>query len=175
MPTTTDTIRAKIDAFLEDIQALTRAAALEAVQGALSGGARAPRGRRVARRRIGGAVRRAAPVVGRVAKRGKRTTEDVAATGAQILAFVKAHPGCSSEQIKAGLGMAKKDIALPILRLRAEKRLKITGQKRGTKYFAGGAGPRAAAKPARKARRKMSPEHKKALLERLAKARAAKS
>jgi hypothetical protein len=51
-----------------------------------------------------------------------------------------------SEQIQAGLKLSKKDIALPLLRLRADKRIKITGQKRGTKYFAGGAGPKAGTK-----------------------------
>ncbi|MCC7172803.1 MAG: hypothetical protein IT459_20310 [Planctomycetes bacterium] len=181
MPTTTESIRSKIDAFLTEIESLTRQAALDAVRAALSGNASTPapraNGRRVARR---AATKPAAPK----GKRAKRTTEDVAEFGAKILAFVKSNPGCSSEQIQAGLGLSKKDIQLPIIRLREEKRLKTTGQKRGTKYYAGGAAPKATpvkraapkAKPvAAKKRKAMSPEQKAALLERLAKARAARA
>ena len=177
MPTTTESIRSKIDAFLTEIESLTRQAALDAVRAALSGNApsAAPRanGRRVARR---AATKPAAPK----GKRAKRTSEDVAEFGAKILAFVKSNAGCSAEQIQAGLGLSKKDVQLPIIRLREERKLKTTGQKRGTKYFAGGAGPKAAApkaKPvaAKKKRKAMSPEQKAALLERLAKARAARA
>jgi hypothetical protein len=172
MPNTTEQIRAKIDAFLQEIESMTRAVALEAVQSALGGGVRtAPRG-------VGRVVRRAAPAVRRVAKREKRTTEDVAATGERILAFVKSNAGCSVEQIREGLGLSKKDVALPILRLKSERKLKTTGQKRGTRYFAGGGAPKAAKRVAPKASKKrkpMAPAQKAALLERLAKARAARS
>ncbi|MCE9593007.1 MAG: hypothetical protein K8S98_02335 [Planctomycetes bacterium] len=180
MSNSTEAIRAKIDAFLTDIQALTRAAALEAIHSALSGGATP------ARRGVGRVARPAAPVVRRIAKRAKRTTEDVAATGARILAFVKSNAGCSVEQIREGLGLSKKDVALPIVRLKAERKLKTTGQKRGTKYFAGGSAtktpkpvaPKAAkrvAPVAAKRRKPMAPAQKAALLERLANARAARA
>ncbi|MCK6447909.1 MAG: hypothetical protein L6Q99_16065 [Planctomycetes bacterium] len=179
MPTSTDQIRQKIAAFVTEIETLTRQAALEAVQAAL-GGVAAPA--RAARPSAPSAPRKPAPR----AKGGKRTPEQVAADAEKILAFVKSNAGCSAEQIQAGLGLSKKDIALPLLRLREEKRVKITGQKRGTKYFAGGAGAPTAATPAKRAapkakpvaakkRKPMSPEQRKALLERLAKARAART
>lgn len=189
MPTATATIRSRIDAFVQEIESLTRLAALEAVHTVLSGSAPSALQRSPARRigrGIGRVARPAAPISRSAGKRAKRTTEDVAEFGAKILAFVKSNPGCSAEQIRDGLRLSKKDIALPILRLREEKRLKVTGQKRGTKYYAGGAGPKAAptvkraapkAKPVapKKKRKPMSPEQKAALLERLAKARAARN
>ncbi|MCC6407007.1 MAG: hypothetical protein IT453_07565 [Planctomycetes bacterium] len=200
-------LRSKIDAFLIEIQSLTRLAALDAVKAALSGGGSSSiptRASRPVARRVAPVARAAAPKAAS-GKRAKRTTEDVAVLGAKILDFVKTNAGCSVEQIRAGLGLSKKEVALPILRLKSEKRLKTTGQKRGTRYFAGGASPKVAAKakrvapaaaakakraapkskkpskaaaavPKTKSQRKpMAPDQKAALLERLAKARAARA
>lgn len=177
------TIRQKIESFVAEIETLTRQAALEAVLAALGGGAPVAAPARAVRRAAPSAPRKPAPR----AKGGKRTPEQVAADADRILAFVKENDGCSAQQIQAGLGLSKKDVALPLLRLRDEKRLKITGQKRGTRYFAGaGAAKSVASKPApakraapssapKQKRKPMSPEQRKALLERLAKARAARA
>lgn len=45
--------------------------------------------------------------------------KDVAATGVKIVAFVRANAGCSVEQIREGRGLPKKDVALLIVRLKA--------------------------------------------------------
>lgn len=176
MAAVTDQVRAKIDAFVQELDSLIRAAALDAVRGALGGGVSTTAPTR--------ATRRAAPVVRKAAPQtrgGKRTPEQVAGDAAKVLAYVKSNAGCSVEQIGKALGLATKELALPILKLRAERSVRTTGQKRGTRYFAGGASPKSAAKAKRVApkattkRRKMSPDQKTALLERLAKARAARA
>ncbi len=51
------------------------------------------------------------------------------------MAYVEKNPVQSVEQIKKVLGVATKDLQLPIVRMVAAKKLKTTGQKRGTKYF----------------------------------------
>ncbi len=83
-------------------------------------------------------------------KRAKRTPEDVAKMGEAVVAYVAKNPGVSVEQIKKALGVATKELQLPIVRMIAAKKLKTTGQKRGTKYFAAG-GSGAATEPKRAA------------------------
>ncbi len=82
-------------------------------------------------------------------KRAKRTPEDVAKMGEAVVAYVAKNPGQSVEQIKKALGVEKKDLQLPIVRMVAAKKLKTTGQRRGTKYFPAPAVTKAA--PAKKA------------------------
>jgi hypothetical protein len=120
----------------------------------------------------------------------------VAAVGEKVLAYVRANNGQRLEEIGRGLRTDTAGLKRPIQRLVADGQLRTKGQKRGTRYFAGGGGRRKAkaakqvgrkagrrvarkagrkAKPvAKKGRRKLSPEQRAALLERLAKARAAK-
>jgi len=102
--------------------------------------------------------------------------------------------GARSTAIVAhALGTDTAGLKLPVRELMGSGRLRTEGQKRGTKYFAGGgkrrkakaakkarkAGRRKVARKARrkatkKGRRKLSPEQRAALVERLAKARAAR-
>jgi hypothetical protein len=146
MATTPDPIRASIDTFLSDIQALTRAAALDAVQAVLAG--EAPSSGTSRRRN-----RRGAPKARRATKRGKRTTQDVQAVAAKVLGYVKSNAGQRLEEIGRGLRVETQGLKLPIQKLIAERKLRTTGQKRGTKYFAGGAA-RAMLKPAKKSKRR---------------------
>ncbi len=59
----------------------------------------------------------------------------MAKRGEVVVAYVAKHPGQSVEQIKKALGVEKKALQLPIIRLIEAKKLKTTGQKRGTRYF----------------------------------------
>jgi len=132
-PMNTDAqLRAQIDAFVSDISTLVRRAALDAVATALGSPAPAPAKRGPGRPPK--AATSAAPAKPR-GKRGKRTPEDVAKMGEVVVAYVAKNPGQSVEQIKKALGVEKKDLQLPIIRMIAAKKLKTTGQKRGTKYF----------------------------------------
>ncbi len=123
--------RARIDAFVSDISTLVRRAALDAVASALGSPAPAPAKRGPGRPPKPDAS--AAPA--RKSKQAKRTPEDVAKMGETVVAYVAKNPGQSVEQIKKALGVEKKDLQLPIVRMVAAKKLKTTGQKRGTRYF----------------------------------------
>ena len=74
----------------------------------------------------------------------KPTAEDLAQLEQRVLAFVGKHPGLRIEQINAEMGTSTKDLALPIRKLVASRKLKTVGQRRATKYFAGGGGSAAA-------------------------------
>ena len=128
-------LRARIDAFISDISTLVRRAALDAVASALGSPAPAPAKRGPGRPPKADASAAPATTPKRAAKRGKRTPEDVAKMGEVVVAYVAKNPGQSVEQIKKALGVEKKDLQLPIIRLIAAKKLRTTGERRGTKYF----------------------------------------
>ena len=73
---------------------------------------------------------------GGLAKGEKRTPESLEKLAEQFVAFVGKHPGLRIEQINKQLGTTTKDLALPIRKLVADRRLKVKGQKRSTTYFA---------------------------------------
>lgn len=145
-------IQDRIQAFLTELSGLVRQSALEAVQAALGGGVAAPVRRGPGRPRknaAAGPIAAAAPAgaagsksgasaagkPARRAKRAKRTSADVDATAAALLAYVAANEGQSIEQIGKGMGVATKELKLPVIKLMEAKKLKTKGQKRGTKYF----------------------------------------
>lgn len=72
----------------------------------------------------------------------------------RILGFVKSSPGLGLEAIAAGLGTTTKELKLPVIKLLGARALKKSGQKRGTKYFAGGRAVASARKSAPKRGRK---------------------
>jgi DNA-binding MarR family transcriptional regulator len=118
----------------------------------------------------------------------------VSALADQVLAHVRSNPGRRLEEIARDLGMSTNDLKQPVAKLLEASAVRREGKARGTKYYAGGGGKRKAAKKAgrkataktatrkkakakraaKKTRRKLSPEQKAVLVERLAKARAAK-
>ena len=68
---------------------------------------------------------------------GRRSSDDVEATGAALLAYVKANPDQRVEQIAQGMGVSTKILKLPILKL-LQRPAKLTrkGVRRGTSYRA---------------------------------------
>jgi hypothetical protein len=143
MPNATDTqIRATINQFIAEISQLVRQAAVQAVSGALGQGdvstpvrlkaaTRAPTRRKAGRK------------PGRPkGKRVRRSSADLEAQGAKILAHVRANPGTRMEGLSAAVRTPTKDLRRPIQELIASGQLRTEGQKRGTQYFAGGGGAR---------------------------------
>jgi hypothetical protein len=128
-------LRARIDVFVADISAAVRASALDAVREALGSPAPAPATRGPGRPHKAVASDAPAAAPKRAANRGKRTPEDVAKMGETVVAYVAKNPGQSVEQSKKALGVEKKDFQLPIVRMVAAKKLRTTGERRGTKYF----------------------------------------
>jgi len=70
-------------------------------------------------------------------KGAKRPPQELEALADKFVSFVKSHEGLRIEQIHKELGTTTKDLALPIRKLIAEKRVKTKGQKRSTTYYAG--------------------------------------
>ena len=151
MPTTiTHQLDSHIQAFVTEISGLVRVAALEAVRDALGGSAtpakRGPGRPKGYSPKAASASKPAGltPRPNRSGPRGKRTTEDVDATAAKFLSFVKSNDGKRLEEIGKALGIHTADLKLPAQKLLAAKSVKTTGAKRGTKYHAGGGGGGAA-------------------------------
>lgn len=66
----------------------------------------------------------------------KRSEEELDKLADSFVAFVGKNPGLRIEQINKQLGTTTKDLALPIRKLVAEKRIKAKGAKRSTTYAA---------------------------------------
>jgi predicted transcriptional regulator len=54
----------------------------------------------------------------------------------KLLAYIQANPGQRMEVIGAALGLPRHELALPIKKLLAEKKITRKGVKRATEYFA---------------------------------------
>jgi len=142
-------IRSKIDAFVEQLTAHVKKAALDSVREALGNGV-APARRGPGRPRMNVKVGRPA----KSAMTGKRSAEDVAAMAEKVAAYVKANEGQRLDQIAVGMNLTTKELTLPVAKLLASKQLRKAGIQRGTKYFVGGSsGNATAAAPKTKAKR----------------------
>lgn len=117
-------------------------------------------------------MRRARRAVARAGKRVRRSAEDLEKIATLVLAHVKANAGHRLEQIGAALKTDTAILKHPIANLLAAKKLRTEGQKRGTKYFAGGgrgaarkakAGRKGKARPGRKAKRARKVSRKRAM------------
>jgi predicted HTH transcriptional regulator len=88
----------------------------------------------------GASAQRGAKTVARPAARAgriRRSEADLAQLSDKIVALVSKHPtGLRAEQIRASLGIEKKDIERPIKDALASGRLSKTGEKRATTYRA---------------------------------------
>lgn len=129
MPTPIESeIHSRLEAFTAEIVALVRASAVDVVSEALGGIASSIRGSspRGGRRRASTSAR---------PKGAKRDPKVLEALTEKLGAFIKKNPGQRIEQIGKALGTSTKELALPVKKLLAAKRIATKGQKRSTKYF----------------------------------------
>jgi len=133
MPTDVEAeIRARLEQFATRLTALIQQSAMSSVEDAFGGSAPARRGR-------GGRGAAVAAVRAPRAKKGqKRDPGLLEALTEKLGSFIAKNPGLRIEQIGQTLGVATKDLALPVKKLIAAKRVSTKGQKRATTYFAGG-------------------------------------
>jgi hypothetical protein len=122
-------IQARVQAFANELTELIRASAMELVSEAL-GGSSAGRGRP----RTNGARVTATRGPGRP-KGAKRDPEALAALTDKLGSYIAKNPGLRIEEIGKALGAPTKELALPVKKLLAAKRISTKGQKRSTKYF----------------------------------------
>jgi DNA-binding NtrC family response regulator len=155
-------IKVRVEAFVDELSALVRRAALEAVEQALgskgveaTAPARKPgRPRKVAaapapvveekkapgrpRGRPAKSASAAAASAAAAAKRRageKRSPALLAQVTEQVFNHVKSNAGQGVEQIAKALGTSTKELTLPIRKLLADKKITSKGQKRATRYF----------------------------------------
>ncbi|MCC6217326.1 MAG: DNA-binding protein [Polyangiaceae bacterium] len=125
-------IQEKVEAFVEDLSALVRRAAVQAVEASLGVvaekvAAPSPRSRKASAAKP--QRKKAAAVVGQ-----KRPPEEIAQTLDNVLAYVTENPGVGVEQIAAALGTKTRLLTLPIRKLLESGALTRDGEKRATKY-----------------------------------------
>lgn len=138
--------RSLVEKFVSELRAVIQMDALDVVRTALGEGA--PKRRERARPRP---VQVAKPTPGRPpragARRGRgrkaggrvrRSAADLERTSARVLAYVRSNAGQRLEEIGQGLRTATAGLKRPIQVLVAAGKLRTEGQKRGTRYFAGG-------------------------------------
>jgi len=135
-------IRSQVDAFVSQLSALVRKAALEAVANALR------EGQPAVQRKLGRAAKSAPPPLetkkaGRPAKAAKptrkkgekRSKDELVAVTQRVWEHIRANSGQGVEQIAKELGTSTKELSLPLRKLLAEKKIVSKGEKRATKYF----------------------------------------
>jgi DNA-binding NtrC family response regulator len=120
-------IRETIEAFVEELSALVRAAAVQSVTEAFGAGAAGP-----ARRGRGAA---ALPSRSARSKGQKRAPEALAELSEKLLSAIKSGPGQRMEEIAKTLGTSTKELTLPARKLVSEKKIKTKGERRATKYY----------------------------------------
>jgi DNA-binding NtrC family response regulator len=136
-------IKSHVDAFVSQLSALVRKAALEAVANALREGQpaaprklgrakSAPQPQEVKKAAAARPARAAKPT----RKKGeKRSKEELAAVTQRVWDHIRANSGQGVEQIAKELGTTTKELSLPLRKLLAEKKIHSKGEKRATKYF----------------------------------------
>lgn len=129
-----DQIRARVEAFVDEMSDLIRESAMDTVQKALAGGSDggARRGRRAA---VGGRRPGASVSARGRAKGAKRSPDELENLTTQLLTYVKGNPGQRIEQIAQGMGTSTKELNLPAKKLLSKKALRTKGHKRATQYF----------------------------------------
>lgn len=122
MPTVESEIRGVVDQFVERLSALVHRAAVDAAVDALRGTSSK------AKVSKGGGIAR------RPSKGPRRTSKDIQKTLNRVVAFVEAHPGSRSEDIKKGLKLSAAQTGDALTRLVDSKTLKRKGQRRASTY-----------------------------------------
>ncbi|HMJ12116.1 MAG TPA: hypothetical protein VK524_11915 [Polyangiaceae bacterium] len=131
-------IRDRIEMFVQELTALVRQSAVQAVASVLGDGTTTRRG--PGRPRSNGLTalvgsRRGGRAGGR-RKGEKRAPEQLAALVDKLFSSIKSKPGQRIEEIASTLGISTKELTLPAKKLIAERRVSTKGQKRATRYFA---------------------------------------
>ena len=136
MSTVEKQIRASIDSFVSELNALVRQAAIDAVRDALGADSESPQrdALRTAQAKAGGSSSRARGG-GRRRRRVKRSPRVLARLESTLLSEISRNPGQRIESIGKRLGVPTRDLNLPIKKLMEAKKIKKRGEKRATEYL----------------------------------------
>jgi hypothetical protein len=129
MPSSVESeIESLVAAFVADLTNILRVSALGMFEEALGG-----QGTARAKRSTSRAPRAAAPA--RTPKGAKRDPKAIEALTEKLAAFIKKTPGQRIEQVGKALAVSTRELALPVKKLIAAKRVSTKGHKRATTYF----------------------------------------
>jgi DNA-binding NtrC family response regulator len=143
-------IKSRVDAFVAELSAMVKKAALEAVTNALKAGdGGAPSVAKTTGKKRGPAAAasksakapKAAPAAPAAAKRKagqKRSPEEIAKTTDKLLQYITKNSGQRIEEIAKGVSNSTKELTLPIKKLLNDKKISAKGEKRATRYFVAG-------------------------------------
>ncbi|HTQ05727.1 MAG TPA: hypothetical protein VMI54_17815 [Polyangiaceae bacterium] len=123
-------IQSIVSQFVEDLTLAIQEEGAAAFKAAIGSGGGTASSSRATRSNSG--PRAAAP---RRSKGAKRSPGELETLTKSLLAAIKKAPGQRIEQIGKSLGAATKDLALPVKKLIAEKKISTKGQRRATAYF----------------------------------------
>jgi hypothetical protein len=142
MSTLRSTIADLAQQFALGVLRAIRSAPLDDILGQTAGGtAKRGPGRP---RKAGSTSAARTPKVGRGGRLARRSATDITKVVESIVALLSKHAdGLRAEQIRAELGLDKKEIGRPISEALASKVITKKGEKRATTYFAGGKSGRA--------------------------------
>jgi hypothetical protein len=141
-------IKAKVEQFAQELTGLIHESAMAAVQQAIAGvmGAPVKRGpgrpagsgaKKTAAKAGKKAGKKAAKKAGkRAAKKGGKSAAANPALGKAVIDTLSAKPGLSISEIASAVGVSKVDVQPTVVALLGEKKIRKTGERRGTKYFA---------------------------------------
>jgi hypothetical protein len=139
MPSAADEIRARIEAFATDLDALVRRTAAEAVRAALGGSspavaAPAPAAP-PARTRAPSRAAVSKPAHPKRAHGQKRAPAEIERLVDKLAGYVEVHPGATMATIKNALAVPRDELVLPAKRLIEAGTIRAEGKKQGTRYF----------------------------------------
>lgn len=120
-----DQLKARIEAFVQELDLLVRRSVLETLQGALGQGGASTTGKK-----------RGRPVGSGKGRRGRKPA-DLGDALPKMVAYVKANDGQGISAIAAGTGIDLKVAKKAALQLLAAKAIKRSGERRGTVYHVG--------------------------------------
>ena len=122
-------IQGRIATFVEEVNVLVRAAALEAVNVALGGQVPATGSRRAPKARKG------TKATAKKGKRARRTADQVKTLAAKLEKAVKANAGQRLGDLATQLRIDTKDARRPMSMLLDADKVRTEGQRRGMRYF----------------------------------------
>jgi hypothetical protein len=133
------TVESLAASFAHQVLDALRSLSLEEILAASrqTGRARAPVTASAAPRSNGARAGRLAPAKVENGRLARRSAEDIDGAVDRIVAVLKKHRGgLRAEQLRAELGVARKELPRPIARALADRRITKKGEKRATTYFA---------------------------------------
>ena len=133
-------IKERIQSFVSQLTYLVKQSAVESVKNALGGGAVRKGAARAKQETEGGDTASRGRSAGKKGRRGrkgaKRSRRQLVNISGKLLEQIKSNPGQRIEQVAAALNMGTRQLALPVKKLIAEKKISKKGEKRATTYFA---------------------------------------